>query len=370
MSERPVNVTTKGVVIEDELILFVGGKIYQGWEDVKVTRQVNVLASTFDVQLTDRWAEGQETWDIKPGQAVHIHLGKSSILTGYVDDVKASISAQDRSITISGRSKTGDLVDCSVEGPAEYDGLTLKEIAVKVCEPFGVKVVFLTDPGAAFGKITLQNGETALALLERLSRQRKVLLYPSYEGSLIFTTQGAASVPTSLVLGVNILSANVSHSHADRFSKYLIKGQSAGFLGEDTTPDEDETAISPSGEATDDAITRYRPLIVMAESTVDTGSTEDRATYEATLRAAKSLTAEVEVQGWYSSGVTPWEINSLVYLDAGAIGLRRKMLIDKVTFNKSNGGTRTSLSLVQQDAYNFKTKKKKKEADLSWAKDL
>ena len=54
----------------------------------------------------------------------------------------------------------------------------VKRNSMKVYEPFGVKVVFLTDPGAVFGKITLQNGETALAYLKGFPVKAKVLLYP------------------------------------------------------------------------------------------------------------------------------------------------------------------------------------------------
>lgn len=361
MSENGVSTFENGKLIEDAVTLYVGGKIYEGWEDVKITRQVNALASTFDIQLTDRWIEGQETWTIKPGQSIHIHGGKRSILTGYVDAVKASISADSRSITISGRSKTADLVDCSVEGPAEYLGLNLKEIAEKVCQPFGISVLFQADPGGPFEKITLQNGETCFALLDRLTRERKLIMYPSYEGSLIFANQGTTVAPTQLKEGVNVLSANSSHDFSERFSKYTTKGQNLGFFGDG------EDVVSPKGEATDDAVTRYRPLVILAENPVDGGTSEDRAAYEATLRAAKSQTAEVEVQGWYQAPEVLWDINQQVFVDIGSIGLRRKMLIDKVSYNKTNAGTRATLSLVRQDAYNF-TKKVKKEADLSWLK--
>lgn len=361
MSENGVNTLEKGRVIEDAVTLYVGGKIYEGWEDVKVVRQVNALASSFDIQLTDRWAEGQETWSIKPGQHIHIHGGKRSLLTGYVDAVKSSISAQSRSLTISGRSRTADLVDCSVEGPSEYLGLNLKEIAEKISEPFGIKVLFQAEPGSAFDKITLQNGETGFALLDRLTRERKLLMYPSYEGSLIFANQGSSLASTQLKEGSNVLSANSSHDFSDRFSKYVTKGQNLGTFG-DT-----EDVVSPEGEATDEAVSRYRPTIILAENPVNGGTSEDRASYEATMRAAKSQTAEVEVQGWFQAPDVFWDINQLVFVDIGSIGLRRKMLVDKVSYNKTNAGTRATLSLVRQDAYNF-SKKVKKEKDLSWTK--
>lgn len=364
MSERSVNVSEKGRTVEDAVTVFAAGKVYDGWEDLKIVKQVNSVASSFEMQLTDRWAEGQETWSLKPGEKIHIHIGKRSALSGYIDSVDASISAQARTITISGRSKTSDLVDCSVEGPAEYLGLNLKEIAEKVCAPFGIVVSFQTEIGEPFEKITLQNGETAFALLERLSKQRRVLLYPDAEGRLIFASQGVAKAATALIVGVNVLKANSKHDFSDRFSKYTTKGQNIGFFGEG----EDVTA--PVGEATDDAISRYRPLVILSENPTDTGASENRAAFEAHYRAAKSQTATVEVVGAFEAPDVLWDINRIISCDLGPVGLRRNMLIDKVEFNKGNGGTRTVLTLVRQDAYNFSSKKVKKESDLSWAKAL
>lgn len=361
MSDRVPNISQGLRNIPDAVSVFIGNKIYEGWEDAKITRELNSAASDFQLTVTDKWRVNEEPWRIAAGDTVHIHIGQKSILTGYVDKVQPSISATTKSIAISGRSKTSDLVDCSVEGSNQFSGLTIKEIADKVCAPFGVKVSMVGNSGGSFAVITLQQGETVFALLDRLARERKLLMYPSYDGNLVLSEKGSRRASSDIVQGVNLLSGNASHDNSNRFSKYTTKGQNLGFLGE--APQ----STAPTGQASDSGVTRYRPLIVLAENTVSDQSSGDRAAYERDLRAAKALTAEVQVQGWFQEDGTPWEINQLVFLDSGFLGLRRRMLIQKVEFNKGNAGTTTALSLVREDAFGF-AKTIKKEDALGWVK--
>lgn len=363
MSERVPNVFNKTELIPDALTLFLNNKVFEGWEDIQITRELNVLASDFQLKLTDKWKTDQEKFAIQPGMKVHVHLGKKSFLTGWLDSLNLSFSSNSRDITADGRSRTCDLVDCSVTGDNEYSGLTLQEIAVKVCQPFNVVVSFQAPAGEPFSKVTVQQGETVFALLDRLARQRKLIMFPDYEGFLVFARAGAKRSPVQLAEGINVLSGSAKFDNSERFSSYLVKGQNLSFLGE---PDQ---STSPSGEAKDEGITRFRPLIIVGETSTDDGASVDRAAYEAGLRAAKALEVEVQVQGWLRPDRTPWEINEIVICDIGSLGVRRKLLVKKVVFNKNNSGTTSTLTLIRPDALSFETKVKK-EADAGWLKDF
>jgi prophage tail gpP-like protein len=363
MSEKVPNTFQNTHLIPDAATLFVNGAIYGGWEDLKIVRELNAAAGDFTLQLTDRWQVGQEPWRIQAGDAAHVHLGKSPIATGYIDKVEASISASSRTITISGRSKTGDIVDCSVEGASEYSGLTISEIAKKLCAPFSLSVTVIGDAGAPFDKITVQPGETVFTLIDRLARERKLLMYPSLDGNLVLSTVGNRRAASEIRQGANLLSGKSTFDNSNRHSVYKVLGNGFGFIGDATQ------AASPTGQASDAGITRYRPLVLVSENAVNDGTSGDRASYESNLRAAKALKAEVQVQGWYQAEGRLWNINEIVYLDAGFLGLRRDMLIEKVEYNKGNAGTTCSLSLIRADAYGF-TKKVNKEDPMSWQKAL
>lgn len=362
MSEAPsiFQTTTR---LPDQFTLFIDKKVFEGWEEMQFTRELNSAASDFQIKMTDKWREDKEAWRVTANQAVHIHIGKASMLQGYIDSVEASVSANERSVQVRGRSKTCDLVDCSVTGDNQYTGLNLQEIANKVVAPFKIPVIFNSPPGDAFPLTTIQTGETVFNLLDRLARQRKLLMYPSANGSLVFSKAGAQRASTQLVLGVNVLSGKSSYDFSNRFSNYEAKGQNIGWMG-----DGKDTAAA-LGSATDEGVNRYRPLVLMAEVVSDNGQTENRAAYEAALRKAQSLKVELQVQGFYQKDGTLWDINQFVFVDCGYLGVRRWMIVKKVTYNKSNGGSTSTLELCLPDSFNFE-KTKKKEDPLGWTKPL
>lgn len=364
MSNAP-SIFQKTNPLADQLTLFVGGKVFEGWEDLQFTRELNACASDFQIKMTDKWRQDKEAWRVLPGNTAHVHIGKTSMLQGYIDSVEASISAQSRGVQVKGRSKTCDLVDCSIKDLSQFtSALTLKEIAQKVVAPFNIPVIFDADPGETFSQTTIQPGETVFALLDRLARQRKFLIYPSPNGSLVFAKAGSKRASTQLVEGVNILSGKSNYDFSNRFSIYEAKGQNIGWMGEGK-----QTAAA-LGTATDAGITRYRPLVINAEAVSDNGASDNRAAYEAALRKAQSLKVEIQTQGFYQKDGVLWDINQFVFVDCGFLGVRRWLITRKVTYNKSlGGGTTTTLELCLPDAFNFE-KAKKKEDPLGWAKPL
>jgi len=365
MSARVPEVFQKTKLIDDAVTLFIGSEVYEGWKNVSISRELNTLGSTFRLTVVDKWRADQEPFSLKPGSAVHIHTGKTAILTGYIDKVTFSLQAQNRTITISGRSKTADLIDSSITGKNEYKNLGLKAIAEKLIEPFGVKLLLRADAGAVFDKFTVRQGETIFEALDRLARARSLIMYPSFEGNIILAKKDTTLASTEIRAGVNLLGGSATYDNSERFSKYIIKAQTQGTKGTA------EQAIGSKGEATDSGITRTRELLVIAENVADNAAALERAKYEADIRAARSVEVDVSVQGWRQDDGTIWDVNQLIFLDAGFLGYRGQALVKKVQFVKDGGGTKADLTLIRPDAFEF-TKDKSKKKDpvdlLGWEK--
>lgn len=360
----------KTTPLPDILEMFVAKKIYSGWVDFKITRELNSAASSYEAELVDVWEQNQEPWRLAPGESVHFHMGGKSILTGYIDRIEASVASNQRRITSGGRSKTADLVDCSILGEeAQFSGMGLKEIAQRIAKPFGLSVSFLGDAGNAFADVKISPGETCFALLDKLARQRKLVMYPGVEGNLIFAPVGVRRSKARLVQGENVKSGTVSWDHTNRYSVYKTKSNSNNLAW---LKDDSVGKAQPAGEATDAEVTRYRPLLLVNEVTGDDEVVRDRAAYESSMRAAQALEAEVEVQGWFQAPGVLWDVNELIQCDIGFLGIRREMLVKKIVFNKNESGTTAILTLIVKEALNFEVKKKKIKdgANLSWVKVL
>ena len=150
---------------------------------------------------------------------------------------------------------------------------------------------------------------------------------------------------------MNILSASGEVSWVDRYSVYTVRGQQSNAL-DGFTPEE---AAHVEAEARDSAVTRHRPLTVMAEQGVSVQDARTRANWEATVRTGRARRASVVVQGWRQTreaGAALWRPGQIVRLTDDWLALDRDLLISSVSYSKRNdGGTVAELSLYPENAF-------------------
>lgn len=328
--------------------LKVDGVYYGGWKTVRVTRSIEQLAGTFDLEVTERWPGQPAASPIKPGQQGQLFLDGEPVITGYVDTVVADYDATKHTIRVTGRDKTGDLVDCSaVYKTGQWHNVKIDQLARDLLKPYDIKVVIESDTGSAFSSFNIQEGETVFECLERAARMKALLLTSNPEGDLVITRAGNRRLEHGLVEGKNIKGARGEFSWKERFSSYTVKGH--GRLGADG----DSLHASPSGKSTDEIITRHRPLIVVAESHSHNASLRDRAEWERNVRRGRSARGSITVQGWKNPAGTVWQPNTLVPVTSPMLWLdNAEMLIVGCTWTlDDNGGSLTELAIAKPEAF-------------------
>lgn len=329
--------------------LAVGGRIYSGWTAMNVARSIETIAGGFDLELTERWDGQAARWPIKPGEACKVAIGGDVVIDGFVDDVEISFDARTHRVRVSGRDRTGYLVDCSaVHKPDEWS-LKLERVAAILAKPFGIAVKADVDTGAAFSPLKLQQGESAFEAIERMCRMRAVLPVSDAKGGLLITRAGRASAASALVEGKNLLSATATYSWKDRFSEYMVKGQSPA--GDGLSEVSDAQAAAVTSTARDAGVTRYRPLIVLAEGATDGVSSQDRAAWEAAVRAGRGTRVTAVVQGWRQADGTLWPINALAPVTSDLLDIDDRLLIVDVRYILDGQGSRTEIGLTRPDAF-------------------
>ncbi|MDI9240733.1 hypothetical protein QLQ15_17660 [Lysobacter sp. LF1] len=345
----------------DTVELLVGGLLYGGWKEVGITRAMDAAAGTFRLNLTDRWVGQEEAWEINAGDLCEVRIGGEAVISGYVDVVNLQFDAGQRAIDVQGRDRSADLIDCSaVHKPDQWRGIALLQLATVLGAPFGVSARAEVSVGAAFAQVKLDHGETAMEALVRHARMRGVLVMPDGRGGLLLTRAGEHRAAVALVQGTNILSASGKLDWSERFSEYLVKGQST-YREEDSDA---EREAHVSGQARDGFVTRYRPLILQADADVTPGAARDRAVWEANSRIGRSAEAGIVVQGWrQSAGGALWAPNQLVQVVAPWLRLAGDMLIRQVTFQLGPQGTTTELAVVSPQAYSPEPPKSEKTKD-------
>ena len=366
----------------DDLELLVNGQVFAGWTSIGVTRAIDAASGAFTVDLTERW-EGQEgaagqdePWPILPGDKCEVKLGGVPMITGYVDIFRPAFDATSHTINVQGRDKTADLIDCSaVHTPDQWANIDLLAFAQILAAPFGVSVSMDTGvtPGEKFALIKLQQGETAFEAIARYARQRKLLCMPDGTGNLLLTRTGNLRAAVGLVQGQNIKGSDGTIDHSQRFSQYIVKGQAPYSADTDGAK---ESHLR--GGATDSAIERYRPMLIIAEAGGTPASVQERAAWEANSRLGKSAVASITVMGWRQNGFSGalWLPNQLVSIRSPWLRLDGEMLIRQVTFTRDlQGGTVAVLEIISPQAFEpeppdsekSKSKQKKNKGRNIWA---
>lgn len=332
----------------DRVSLHVGGRRFEGWRSASVVRSIEGAAGSFHLEVTEKHPGRPAAREIRDGDEVVITIGGDPVLTGYVDVLDIATVEDGVRVRIEGRDKTGDLVDCSPDPrPSEWKGVTLQRLAEILAEPFGIKVLSDVAPGDPFPKVALSPGETVWNLLEERARYRGLLAMSDGQGGLLITEAGKAGRGEPLVHGGNILASSLTRSSSDRFSVYIVKGQSGGTDFSFGIP-----AASPEARAIDKAVRRHRPLVVVASSSVDAGRCSKRARYEATVRAGRAEAVRIDVQGWHQRQGGPlWVPNLIVAVDSDPLGVHADLVVSQVALLQKEDSTTTTLDLVRPDAF-------------------
>lgn len=333
----------------DTVSLTVGNLIHEGWTSAEVTRSIETVSGAFSVGLAGRGPGGVNPIAITPGQACTVAIGGQTVITGFLDAVSSSYDKGSHSVTIRGRDATGDLVDCAARaGAGRWSGVGGLPIARDICAPFKIAVSAAADVSRPFQAFHLQTGETAFAALDRLCKAYGVLPMSDGQGGLLLTRAGAGGACAELRLGGNILRASAEFDHKDRFQTYTVLAQSA--TRDDVPP---EASTGGQGQATDPAVTRYRPRLIVADQP-DNGADYDlRARWEASSRAGRALRATLTVQGWRDAAGALYRPNTVVDVQDDWLGIHASLVVASVKLSLSAQGTTAELTVAPAAAFDI-----------------
>ncbi|HHF0547119.1 TPA: phage baseplate assembly protein [Vibrio alginolyticus] len=342
----------------EQVVLKAGGSIYGGWTKISVTRSIEAMSGTFDLELTWRWQDSPSKYKafmqpIKEGEPCVVEIGDERVITGYVDDWVPSYDEDQVIISVSGRDKTADLVDCSIDmASGQFNNQTLAQIANTVCKPFGIKVIVKTDVGEVFQRIQIEQGETPHELLSRLARQRGVLLTSDTLGNLVITRRSKEQAGVSIILGENVKAARGRFSYRQRFSNFKIKSVGAAFGFNDTA--DSVTVGGIEANVRDSEIKRYRPTIIVNEEITTADGAAKRGQWERQRSLAKSNAAEYTVTGWRIPQTGKlWNFNTLVPVVDEIIGINKELLISSVMFSEDDSGRLAVISVVEPESFDI-----------------
>ncbi|MBU9866821.1 phage baseplate assembly protein [Rahnella aceris] len=339
--------------MNNDVILRVNGRKFAAWTRVSVSAGIDRLARSFNLEITRDWPDVTGTtmlrYPITAGDVIEILIGDDKVITGYADGTPLKYDARSVSTSVTGRSKTGDMIDCSTPlQPGQFTNRSLVQIVTELVKPFGASVKSLTSKGAVLVNFQVDYGESINESLNRLLGLEQVLAYDDAAGNLVLDDVGNERATTALVLGQNVISADSRRDMTDLHSSYTVSGQRAG-----TDDDYSKATNRITYTATDPEVARFRPLIIKQCGQATLETCKLRAEFEMLQRQGRSKETTYTVQGWRQADGALWQPNQMIIVSDGVMGFdNAELVIAEVTFNFDDSeGYMTTLRVGPINAY-------------------
>lgn len=330
--------------------LQIAGRSYGDWNEIAVERALDTASGSFAVTLANPY-----TMPFKPQDSVTLLVRNQVLITGQIDALEGTLDRETGTVwKVGGRDRTADLVDCSaLNRPGEWRDIALDDLARQLIAPFAIGLTVNSDVGARLRRFKLGDAETVWNALDRACRLRGLLLFSDARGGLIIERPGGELSANAQGFGriaqsENLVSAKLSLNDSDRFSIVYVRGQQ---VGEDNYYG--AVAALVEANALDTGVTRFRPLLVLAESAIDPTDAQTRARWETTHRAARAHRLVCTVAGWRRPDTDfVWQINRLVPVVIPALGISAELLVVGTVFRRNaTSGTVTEITLARPDAF-------------------
>lgn len=276
------------------------------------------------------------------------------LLTGYILSQQFTDESVKQLANYSGYSLTGVLEDCEIPTsiyPLQSDGLTLLEIARKICNPFGIKIVVdpsvLDDMNKVYNTSTAKSDNNIKSYLTTLAKQRDIILSHTNKGKLLFTKANTNSLPIALIDG-NTPGVTMSlqfngqgmHSHITMVKEADIDNDNAG----------EYTVRNPYVPFV------FRPRVIKQSSGDDIDTV--KAAQNALAAELKNLVVNINVDRWDINGkiIRPNQIISVLNPEI-YLYKRVDLFIESVDYFGDNERQTATLKCVLPEVYNGKTPK-------------
>jgi prophage tail gpP-like protein len=343
-----------------QLDIRINGQIYTLWETATVSRSLDNVCGQFGFTTSLRG-----DYPVQDGDQVQVLVNSKVWLTGYVFDLTSNYGIGSSYVSIAGRDLTADLVDSSVPDSAKVlSGGTIIDMCRAVVNGLGlpIKVIDQTGGVAPFATADLETAEVGgncFDFLSSFARRRQVYLITSRDGDLIVYRPSGVTATTQIINKHdsanrnNVLSCTVRRSSMDRYYRYRISSQDSVA---DNDIDYSGTGTDNNGEAIDNDIRQLRYLEVIAEEPMAPTDCSARAKEESNLRRARGLDYSATIAGVTQRDGSLWEPGQLVRVDDDILNVIGTFIIRRVQLDvdlgsPASGGSRTTLTVAQPDAY-------------------
>ncbi len=346
---------------EEIYIVNQGQKIF-GWQRLKTVQTIDSLCSSFELD----YVGNEDIKDALTGfDPIKIYLGETLLITGYIFPVKLPIVSGKVMITVIGRGKTADLIDCSaINKPGTWRKQKLQQIVFALVKDFNITVQTDVDTGELFTKFSINHGEPIVNAIYRACNLRGVLPIEDEYGDIVLTSSSSELASEPIEYGKNILSGEYVYDYTESYSNYFVAGNTI------TTGDGwgDKKKINVIGEGQDTTIGRYRPFYTKDSDRVTKNDVRKKAAWMAQVRYGNASNLDVNLSSYFQENGDRWKPNLLVPVKIPSADIDTELLITQVEYTHTQNKQNCKLTLKDPIVYKKEPKatvKKKKNSGWS-----
>lgn len=330
----------------NRVTLVCNGLEFSGWLSVRIESSLQSLCRAAQVSATRQAGENDLTASINVGDAAAVRIGDDTVITGWVTSKNTEYSATSVNVSVTIKSKTIDLEECSipVDKPHQWGtAVRLNQLVQQLAGLYGIGCVFAQDNGSCTFQLDMNS--TVGDAIVKLLRDKSLLVSDDAEGRLVIAKAGGAGHAASgLQTGVNVLSSSRQQDAGNIFRTYAVLGQS-------TNPDSNISGgNSLKGTATNTAVRERTKVLVESGNRTqkDLNSRAQNLMFNAIGNADK---LSYEVQGWRQSDGSLWRVNQMVRIDDEYFNVHQDLLVSRVSMSIGSSGTTTELDVIAPDAF-------------------
>jgi prophage tail gpP-like protein len=334
-------------VDEVRVLLTDDGLMLTGWKAVRISRSIEVATSSFELSCS---ADANTLKLIsKEGAPVKISIGDDVVLSGFIETIEHTLAPRTHLITLSGRGKLADLVDCSCRIDKVYANTSLEALCTAIAMPYSVDVFVppngtqaILDKLPVLPRQIVSITETAWEVIERYARYCGMLVFESEEGELTISTAGTELGGSGIALGQNVEAIVCTKTTLGTFSTFnaVLSAYSAGADDEGVTNLPVVTVVAKNNTG------RLRPTYFVSEqSATDRRFVEKRVNWMASRAYGRSRRVRALVDSWRDASGSPWIPNTNYPVSADTVGIPENtiLLLAEVTFILDKLGTHAEL---------------------------
>lgn len=270
-----------------------------------------------------------------------VYIGGKLVISGYLYTPESELTDSGIRKNLEGFSRTADLIDSTLRPPYEENNITLKQRAKAMVRPHGIKAVFEADTGGVFDRVTAGETDTIFRHLEKLAKERGVLISSTAEGDLLFTEANLKGKPVATLEEGQppVLNFTAKFDGRRRFNAYRAIN---------TTP-----FGSNEGIVKDNKVPRSRIKTFRIQESL-AGEMIGAAEWERNKTLVDALTIPLPVSGWLNPRTNElWQVNTKVTVISPAIHVPDgfDFLIRSIEFTERENEKTAILNIVPPQAY-------------------